>query len=265
MTEQNSDARKDSMTDTTTPEQIESRVQARIERSIRLHASLREAGVDDMDDLTPEEKAEMQRSYSHIERVYAQQRDRDVQREEEKGMGRSERISAIRDEEAKISMAWTVRYHTLARTGGRASLETRAAHADGWDTDSQNWEMVGHYIEEQQSEFERSLGLDPDAERELEREVEAAREESDDPRAYDPLQEERFRQRILDYEQALSNRAFVLLNRLDRDFDNAYHKGEVDLYNNVPQYLFWTTPLWAEGDEVDGRYVFRDLPPASLS
>lgn len=214
---------------------------------------------------TPEEIAEMRSRYSSTERVYALQRDRDVQRENEKGMGRAARMYAICDEEALIHMAWTVRYHTLARPRGRKMLETRAANAYGGDEDSQNWGMVGHYLEEQQSEFERSLGLDPDAERELEREVEAAREESDDPRAYDPLEDGRFRQRILDYEDALADRAFVLINRLDRDFDNAYHEGEVELRHNVPRYLNWTTPLCSGGDEVDGRYVFKDLPPASLS
>lgn len=209
---------------------------------------------------------EMTDEQERSEEVYARQRECDAQIEDQKGLSRRARMERIRDELARINMAWSVRYHTLARLRGREILKRRAAYAEGLDTDSQNWGMVSYFIEDEQPDFERSLGLDPEAERKLEREVEAAREESGEPRAYDPLHDERFRQPILDYERALAERSFVLLNRLDRDFDNAYSSGEISLTDDVPEYLFWTTPLWGMGieDDVDGRYVFRDLPPASL-
>lgn len=247
----------------TTGEQIEARVREAMERSADLRAHWRECGVEDMNEPTREEAEETRRERYRVEHVYAHQRDRDARLEDEEGLGRWARVRRIADELAKIQMAWAVRHHVLARPRGRRILANLARGAEGYDEDGRKWGMVGLFIEDQRADLERSLGLDPDAERGLEGAVEAARAEAEDARAYDPLQDQRFGRRILDYERALADRSFVLLKRLDRDFENAYFAGEVDLDDDVPQYLFWTTPSWETGDGgVDARYVFRDLPPA---
>ncbi len=252
------------MTKETSVERIMSRVQAAIDRENFHRASLRSLGVDGVEDLTPKETEEMRRKWLRLELVYARQRDRDVRREDDEDLDQFSRMVRICDENAKLYMAWMVRYHSLARTGGRRHLlMTSADRAPEQNRDGRKWRMLGLYIDDEQADLERSLGLDPDAERELERAIETAREESDDPRGYDPLKDGRFWQRILEYERALADRVFVLERRLERDFKDAFRdalgKGEIVLDDDVPHHPHWELAPWERGGERDGRYVYPDL------
>lgn len=254
-----------SMTKQTTAKQIESRLQAAIDRQVRFLALLREKGVDSLGGRFPEDTEEMRRECLRLELVYARQRDRDLRREDDEDLDQLSRMVRICVENAKLNMAWTVRYHSLARTSGRRHLLMSSADwAQVPNEESRRWRMLSLYIEGQQADLERSLGLDPDAERELERAIEAAREESDDPRAYDPLEDGRFRRRVLEYERALADRVFVLERRLERDFKDAFGDAiEKDVIDpdddDVPWTLHWEQAPWEKYSGRDRRYVYPEV------